>query len=217
MIIRLGLFAGCIALSGCDAGDLTASGTSKPVETVAAPASLEPGELALFGPNGQIHVGEVQDSVEKVFPAPSTSYGVRDLPPGFHPPYRARGYETVRDGFGALYYGDRVAVAMRTDEDVTADQVQVIVDRYKASFGEPKSEFVSDKVSYWFWYRDARAQRLMVCVAKDTVRPNRLDLTQAVGDALVMTALRMSPQAAEEDQSIGNKLLEKTEQTPAPR
>lgn len=191
-------------IGGCGESNEPEAALAVPNEPVAHPDVLERGQLCLIGPVGQIHVGDSQDEAEKVFPAPSGSFAVKELPAGFEPPYRARGYESSRDGFAAVLFGERVALAMRREEDVQAASVAALVDRYIAKFGNPDTRVDGPLVTYRFWEREG--QRLAIYEAPDVEKTERRDVTVAVGTFGVMDAVRLSQKTAQEDSKAGEKI-----------
>jgi hypothetical protein len=207
----LGLAFIALLLVGCaDEGPKSSvrKSTFLSTEPVPAPGVLESDDrsLALLAPNGQIKVGMSLDDAEKIVPAPPNSFALKELPANFAEPYRARGFETYREGFGLILFAEKVAMAMRREEDLNADQVRLIKSRYLDTFGTPNDDKSDKEIGYLFWYREGH--RLMVAISPDVTLKDRYDVTQAMGDAVVMDALRMNSIAAAEDQRVGLELLD---------
>jgi hypothetical protein len=208
---RLALMISLMALllSGCGGLESTASTTTAEQERVGAPKTLESGRLYLRGPNGEIRVGDSQDTWEKVFPTPAGAYISTTLPSGFESPYRARTYENNKEGAGVLLYGERIALITLRNENLTAQQAEEIIQSYVNEFG-PAAELSNVKISYWFWNKDS--QRLMICQTPDPLNQDKWDLTIALGDTAPMDALRMSFVSAQDDEVIGLRLLNQQEE-----
>jgi hypothetical protein len=204
----LGLVLIALLLVGCaDEGPKSSVRKSAflSTEPVPAPGVLEPGELALLAPNGQIKVGMSLDEAEKIVPAPPNSFALKELPANFAEPYRARGFETYREGFGLILFGEKVAMAMRREEDLNAEQIRLVKSRYIETFGTPTADMSDKEIGYLFWWKGGH--RLMIAISPDVALKDRFDVTQAMGDATVMDALRMNSLAATEDQRVGMELL----------
>jgi hypothetical protein len=154
-----------------------------------------------------LFVGDSQDQVERLYPRPPGSFDFRELPPAFQQPYRADGWETPEVGFGALYYESRLAEAMRSEQNITEQDVLSTEADYQESLGKPSEVFPGVHVMYWFWEDSAHNQRLMICAVQDKRDAKRFDLTTSVGDVVVMDALRMSPAAAREDRQVLEKSM----------
>ncbi len=167
------------------------------------PTSLSPTELALLDGQSRIRIGDAPDDVEKAFPPPVNSFPFKELPRQFNGQYRAKGYETALNGFGAIYHDNRLAGAMWRLENVTAGEVQSIVRTYLSEFNDADQTLPKGSIQYWFWTR--QDQRVMICSVPDRQLPLRYDVTVALGHVIVMDALRMSYPAAREDQSIGER------------
>lgn len=206
MVAVIGILAaGCATVS-----DYGPASEAPSEDLVPAPTSFEQKDtdmlLALTGPNGQLRVGDTQDMSEKVFPVPPNAFTVHDLPDRFVPPYRARGFETPREGFATLLYGDKVALAVRRLEDVTSEVWNRIVDGYREQYNSPTAEPSNGQVSYWFWSRSG--QRLMICVTPDITHEGKFDVTEALGDIAPMDALRMNATSAYDDSAIGQRMIQ---------
>lgn len=186
-------------------------------QTVGAPVSLAQNDqvsLGLLSPGDSeripspqtntLKVGDSPSDVEKIYPTPAASTSFKELPPGFQAPYRARGYETQHDGLGVIYYDNEVALAMHHEENLSSTDVDNETRAYTSLFGNPTSTLSGRQVRYWFWQVDQR--RLMICATMDQHQKDRYDLTVAVGDSVVMDALRMNRAAASEDQPESDKI-----------
>jgi hypothetical protein len=187
--------------AGCGAPE-QAQPQVKAEDRIPAP-KLTASELGLLHNAKVLRIGDSPDLVTVAFPRPAVAYTFKDLPPGFASPYRAEGYETTRDGFGAIYYQGQLAFAMHREQDVTLEDVAETRKRYEERFGNATTQLTGGRVYYLFWESDEH--RLMICSAKDHADPSRYDLTIAVGDKTVMDALRMNYDDAVRDKDQAEK------------
>lgn len=196
-----------VALAGCgDPASVapiatdTAPATTTPPETVASPDFNRLTTLALVSGDRTLKVGDSTDQAESFFERPRRSFLLRELPEAFGPGYRARGWESDRQGFGIVSYRDRVAAAMLTVEGVDETVVQETLQTHRRN-DDPNNPdrrtFTQESrvARYWFW--EEANQRVMVCAAK-TYRGD-FTVTVAVGDIAALDALRMSPEEARND------------------
>lgn len=198
---------------------LVAAGCSKPPAPVAkttpppirfagkvpVPNSLAPTDLGILNDGNLLRVGDSLEDANRAFPAPQDIFGLKELPPGFGTGFRARGYETPREGLGLILVDNRVAVALRRVEDISADAANESLRRYVEEFGDASETVKGARIEYRFWSKED--QRLMVCLAPDRKEPTRFDVTVAVGVSTLMDALRMSYASAREDRAIAEKAL----------
>lgn len=202
---------GCLLLviAGCSKQPApVATKTPPPIRfagKVDVPNSLAPTDLGILNDGAPVRVGDSLEDANRAFPAPQDIFGLKELPPGFGSGFRARGFETPRDGLGLILVDNRVAVAMRRIEDVSADAAKEAVRRYVAEFGDASESVSGARIEYRFWSKED--QRLMVCTAPDRKEPSRFDVTVAVGVSTLMDALRMSHASAREDRAIAEKAL----------
>lgn len=198
-----------VSLAGCGAPPQSpATSVAPPIRfpgKVAAPESLAPTDLALFSDTGRLRVGDSLEEATRVFPSPHGMVGPKELPPGFGPEFRARGYETREEGLGLILMDNRVAIALRRLENLEFPAVQEIVANFKENFGEAQESVSGARIDYRFWSKED--QRLMLCTAPDRNDPTRFDVSMAVGPTSLMDALRMSYPAAREDRAVAERTL----------
>ncbi len=201
----LGLAVIAVGCGGGDSANKAGSPAPSTVASVAPPSSLAPTELALFEGPAKVKVGDSADDADKAFPMPPGAFPFKEIPAGFQGDYRARGYDTSRDGFGVILYDNRVALAMRREENLTSGEITETFKEYQSAYGDPHDAVLGARIQYWFW--EAEGQRLMLCAVPDSRDSSRIDLTIAVGDHVVMDALRMNIGSAREDRAAAEKAL----------
>lgn len=198
-----------LVLAGCSKTPApVAKNTPPPIRfagKVAVPNSLAPTDLGILNDGTLLRVGDSLEDANRAFPAPQDIFGLKELPPGFGSGFRARGFETPREGLGLILVDNRVAVAMRRLEDVSVDAAKEAVRRYVAEFGDATESVSGARIEYRFWTKED--QRLMVCTAPDRKETSRFDVTVAVGVSTLMDALRMSHASAREDRAIAERAL----------
>lgn len=172
---------------------------------VEVPSSLAPTDLGLMGESGSLRVGDSLEEASRVFPSPQNAFGLKELPPGFGPTFKARGFETREEGLGLILVDDRVAVAIRREENVNGEKVEEVTKAFVRQFGEPDESVTGARIEYRFWNKED--QRLMLCSAPDREDPTHYDMTMAVGVSNLMDALRMSYPMAREDRAMAERAL----------
>jgi hypothetical protein len=154
----------------------------------------------------QVNVGDSDDKFKTAFPRSATKSRSLDgqLPVGAEPPrWSAKGWalDNASRGVGALYYENRIALAMSQFDNVEERDVENESKKYVDEYGE--ATFLPGKhVRYWFWQRGTVV--LMICAFKN--KQGEMALITAIGDAGVMSRLNMSPGTALEDQKAVEKL-----------
>lgn len=189
-----------LILGGCGGG-AQVQGPAPAPKPAAAMAVKAPDieartHLALIHNGKSLGVGASAEDAEQTFPRPPNASSFKDLPPGFEEPYRARGWETVTQGFGAVFYENRIVGAMFHENTLSQTEVDLTLQSYEATFGKAKYAFEGARSRYYFW--ESRPHRLMLFALRDK-ETIRYELTLAIGDTVVMDALRMSPVHARED------------------
>jgi hypothetical protein len=216
-----------IALAGCGGGAPVETAEPKTPERtvtlreVKAPDLGNPGNLALIRGRDKLKVGDEWEFAKKIFLQQRGAYEINELPPELTgADYRARGWEAPAEGFGAILYKDRVALAMYRIEHVDEDRVQEFVSTYRDYFGKPNdtvppelAEMTHDRARkvrsrYWFWQQGS--QRLMI--SSVTTLADGTNVSIAVGDGNTMDALGMSVSAAKSDQAKAERALEQQQQ-----
>ena len=195
-----------LALAGCG-GDADESTNGDFVTTTKAVKSPEwdiSSDLALYADSLSIHVGDSVSDAEKVFRKPEgRASNFRDLPAGFGPGYRSIGWSTEAEGFGVISLEGRVVEAVHSEYGVSESQSEQILDSYRRRYGNRFKKLVGadgkDLEPSWvqYWFAEQNKQRLMVCAVR--MKDGFVNVTEAVGWAEAMDALRMSPKSAIED------------------
>ena len=214
-IAQLSILA--VILTGCTQLPESIS-APEPMKPVATPDLRRSYDLYLL-PTGsadstKVRVGEQTADVKQLFPVPSSNATeFRELPSGFQSPYSAYGFnQESGTSFGTVSYDNVIAFAMTTEKGLPDSDVLSTESMYEAAFGrtpetipgkaEPSAaKQPLPKARYWFWEDKEGGQRFMICavISKDKNKSGLFDLTCAVGDDVVMTALRMDDQDAFQD------------------
>jgi hypothetical protein len=219
-----------VAVSGC-ASDITAQapadkGTTARtvnVQRIEAPDVNKKTRLALIHGRDKVKVGDEWEYAKKIFPEQRGAYEINDLPAGLTgPDYRARGWESANEGFGAILFDDLVAVAMYRLDRVDESRLLEFLDTYTDQLGRPNLAVPEDlldatgrrtntkhRVRYWFWEQET--QRLMISAVLTV--SDGMNVTVSVGDRHTMDALGMSPDAAKSDQAKAERAFEDQLQT----
>jgi hypothetical protein len=197
----LGLVA--VFLVGCPAPESTPKkAVAMPAivlpKTVEAPADLRStsDSLALITESDPLFVGDSFEQVDKLFPSPAGSVPVKELPAAFGTEYEGRGYDAGSKSFGAIFYADKLALAMTYRSALKVAESSAITKSYHDRFGPPDISVGKGFISYSFWEKES--QRLMMCVSTDEKTQLR-NLTISVGHKNLMDALRMSDRHATND------------------
>lgn len=200
----LGLGLIVLALAGCQASSSPSDNAlAAPAITVAAPQTTGPTDVELIRQGGVIQVGDAWDKAKDVFPEPRDAFEFSDLPKGFGNDYKARGWETARQGFGVITFDDKIVSAMFQDDDVSTDRLTEILDTYTRVLGRPAT-VESTQVRYWFY--EKAGQRLMICA--ESADRNTVRLTEAMGDDVVLNALGIGVPEAQRDSVRLRQILE---------
>jgi len=211
-----------IFLAGC--GDIQQPITvSEPVKAVDDPRLIASNDLFLLPPGkdtNKLRVGDSPEDVARSFPTPPSAFTFRELPAEFASAdaskrrYSAFGYGSEGTSFGVIYFfsaparADEVAETMTIEDGLPDEEVQATVAEYEHAFDRPADERIPsemlsppDKVRYWFWEDGDSKQRFMLCavISKDKKKSGLYQLTAAVGDDIVMDALRMDVKDALQD------------------
>ena len=202
-----------LVLAGCgEATRATAAGPVRHVTVAPPPDFARQHHLALMGDrdNDVLFVGDTEDQAAKFYHAPASAYAIRELPQGFEAPYHAESWTSTSatiqaKDFGVIYYDTKIALAMFHETGITATDVNSTEVDYQHEYGNPTENIAGNKVHYSFWEDPITNERLMICAVQDRKDPERFDLTTAVGNELVMDALRMSSSAANDDKQAVEK------------
>ena len=218
---RVGVLASLFALAivGCggDAEEDANGGFVNTTKAVKAPEWDISSDLALVADSQSIHVGDLVSDAENVFRKPEgRAAAFRDLPPGFGPGYRSIGWSTEVEGFGVISLEGRVVVAVHSEYGVSESRSEQVIDKYRRRYGNRFKKLTAadgkDLEPSWvqYWFAEQNKQRLLVCAVR--MKDGFVNVTESVGWAEAMDALRMSPKNALEDLA---KLKAKSSAKPA--
>ncbi len=195
---------------------------SEPIQQVQKPSLSRSTSIFLLTPSkdSRLHVGDSPTDASRDFPEPPGAFPFRELPPGFEANYRASGFNAEGGiSFGAIYYndnGDQIAEAMTHEGGLSEADVDQTESDYATAFDkDPTQTIPGRKVRYWFWQDKDNKQTFMLCAvaSQEKGQSGRYELTAAVGDDVVMKALRMDYADAVQDQ----RALEPNEKMRKPR
>jgi hypothetical protein len=198
-----------LLLWGCnhDAGSGVDAATSPTPEVaqVGIPDTKAATSLKLVNGDQTLSLKDPLDRVFQVFGRPKPSFEFNDLPPGFQPPYAAKGWETAREGMGAILYGDQVVAVMRQISRTTPELFQSTLDAIRNENSDLKPNIVQgSRVTYYFW--EAPPQRIMVCAL--STKRDGWHVTEVLGDDTVLDVLGVSPSDARANQPKVDHLLD---------
>jgi len=197
---RIGWLIVAVVAMGCQpnlGSAPSATGTPPPAEdTVPGPGPLQSSDLRMIRSERELALGDTWSEAIEVFEIPRNAFEFSQLPPRFATPYRARGWETSREGFGVIAYDDRIVAAFHQRDRVTAEQIDETFELYEQALAGMDPLRVEGKtVRTAFW--EQNGQRLMVQAVQ---KPgNGLYLTVALGVDSVLNELGASPTRARED------------------
>jgi hypothetical protein len=195
-----------LALAGCGGdSDQSANGGFVTTTKAVKPPDWDiNSDLALVADSQSLHVGDSISEAEKVFLKPEGRVtNFHDLPPGFGPGYRSIGWSTEAEGFGLISLEGRVVAAVHSEYGVSESRSEQIIDKYRRRYGARIKKLAaadgSDLEPSWvqYWFAEQNKQRLMVCAVR--LKDGFVNVTEAVGSAEAMDALRMGPKAAQDD------------------
>jgi len=161
----------------------------------AATLDLEHRRLALLHLGYALYLGDTDARALEVFAPPIGATDLSDLPQGWDQErFQAKGWEKNPLGFCAILSQNQVALAQFTRQRVPTLEAESVVDQYVSGYG-PGTTIDGGNVRYLFW--DDGKQRLMLNIV--TVPGQQDNVTEALGDATLMDALRMSVDDAKVD------------------
>ncbi len=138
------------------------------------------------------------DDAREVFARPKRAFEFSDRPATLGSAFKTEGWESASDGYGIISYEDRVVAAVREQYKVAPEAVRnmfmAFIDAYQPM--EP-TRILGQTCEYAFWTLGDEV--LMISSVK--VADGQFNLTIAVGDKLVMSALRMDPALAIADKN----------------
>jgi hypothetical protein len=207
---RLGLhFLGCVAvLGGCGAEAPTSKEQVSVYANDPAPVTRPDfgivSNLWLLADGRRAQVGTLLQEAEKLFPKPERrAIAFRDLPPGFGPGYRSSGWETDVEGYGIISVEGKVVVAVHQIMGADEDRVDEVLLKYRRGL-DPRFVSAFDPRNphpqgVWarYWFAEENNHRLMVSAVR--TGGGEVHITEAIGSAEAMSALRMGPREAEND------------------
>ncbi len=188
------LAAGLLALVLCAGCGPSATLPPAPRAAEAAPF-VEPrfdvaSPLRLERLGRRLQIGADEATLRAVFPKPDGAYVFNDLPTKLRGVFESRGWENGTEGFGAILYGGRVALAMRQFYAIDGARFDELFDTVRSANRSVRGASASGRnADFWFWI--AESQTLMVL--RRGVKGNRYDMTIALGDKSLMDSLDMSP------------------------
>lgn len=187
LLVGLAL-AGCGASpSGTNAGEIRTQRSIEPKLDAVTPLVIE----RLRRP---LKVGDDAALAQEIFPKPPRAYVFNDLPELLAGDFDARGWESKKEGFGAILYSGRIALAMWQFYSINSADYDDLLQRVQDANRRVKwSKITGDNVEFTFW--EFEPQILMVL--RREVRQGAFDMTIALGDASVMKALDMTPAKAQ--------------------
>ncbi|MCA1946564.1 MAG: hypothetical protein LDL56_10270 [Armatimonadetes bacterium] len=167
------------------------------------PNPLPPTRLGLWRDGRKVRPGDTVEDAMDVFPRPRNAAVFYDPPSVFGKDFRAKGWDSGREGFGVIATRGQVVLALRVEYDVAAERPMELVDQYTAEHGLPTSTVEEGKTSYWFW--DRAPYRLAVCRTQDA--EGNVALVSGVGVIPAMEAIGLGPAVAAADLAIARNLL----------
>ncbi len=199
------LAIGMLVLGGCSTQEITPIAPPARLSATLDPSDLPDletrSDLELFSSNREsasvVRIGTDLDRALAAFPRPGGAHDFSDLPSTLPTEFSARGWETANEGFGVILYNARVASAVHELRRTDRAMLDELVERYNKAIPEKYqiTPLAGARIRYWFW-EDGR-RRLMIC-GVDTPKDG-YSVTVALGDRVVLDALRMSPATATAD------------------
>lgn len=177
-------------LAGCRTGDPATTdlpeGEGSVASAVSEPLPIQDSRLHLLHHGNSLNLGVNYDEALKVFEPPKNAFDFTELPPNFRPPYRARGWETAKEGFGAITYNTRIVLAIWQTDQGDLRTYESLVATYAAEFPTvPSDEVTNGKVRYTFY--ESNGQRLMILAVPDA--GSTVHITVALGLNETMSAI----------------------------
>ena len=191
------VLAGCASSTakvGAPANVPSAATPSTGRETLAIEPSFDqPTPLRLERLGRKLEIGADESALREVFPKPEGAYEFNDLPSVLRGSFESTGWEGRNEGFGAILYGGKVALAMRQFYEIDGARFDELFRTLQnANRGVTRTNAEGRNAEFWFW--ESGSQILMAL--RRGVKGNRYDLTIALGDKAVMDALEMTPAKA---------------------
>ena len=186
-----------MVLAGCRAGEAAPSdspdGEVAATSTVAEPLPIQDSVLHLLHHGDSLRLGVNYEEALKVYEPPKNAFDFAELPPNFRPPYRARGWETAKEGFGTITYNTRVVLAIWQTDGGDLRTYEKLVAAYATEFPAlTAQEITNGTVRYKFY--EANGQRLMILAVPDA--GSTVHITVALGLSETMSAIGADPTQA---------------------
>jgi hypothetical protein len=170
---------------------------------VGVPDLGERTSIALLHRGQTLRVGDPVERAFQVFPAPPKSYDFFELPRGFGRQFRARGWETNYESFGVIAYQGKIVVALHVLENATKEELDDLVRDLELQVPSTALTVGGRQITYWFW--EAGNHRLVVCA--QPAEKGDFTITEAIGVAEAMSAIRLDPAIAQSDVRTAENLL----------
>lgn len=201
------LLGGCSASGGSLPQANNGTQVQAPAEQALSPAAIlfpkEDPHLTMRMLEAEVKLGLNLEEAKKLLPRPGRSFPIQEIPEGLDGQFDVTGWEQGPLSIGMISAKGRVALFLeiqeRADQDSALERVAEISERH----GLPSTTVTQGPTRYWFW--EAPSERIMVCLTPSG--GGRFSLSSALGNPVLMTALRMSPQLALEDAAEAEKLL----------
>jgi hypothetical protein len=169
-------------------------------------------KLGLIHEGSTVQVGDLPEKGLEIFPAPEKRSAVNELPEWWPKGYQASGWDNDKEGFAMILEGGRIVAALHQVEDLKYEDITRIVKEYVRSFEQypvgtqllydpnvepsiPLATCQNASVRYWIW--EEKPYRCVICATTKDADRGPWRITEGVGYASVMDALRMNskPQA----------------------
>ena len=194
---------GCGSTAALDAG--SGPGPETKEVAVSVPDFAIASNIQLVKDDGRIKVGDDYTGTLEQFPKPPKAFELTELPSNLKAPFKAKGWETATEGFGAIVYNDRIAFAMYQKEHADEDELLAIVGLQKRAMSKiAPISIVQRRVRYWIW---EDGQRRSMVGALTTAKGD-LNLTLAIGDAGVCSAFGIDADRLRADAAKAEELLD---------
>jgi len=209
-LVQVGCALVGITAFGCKSatpGSTTGIEGSAPSVTVGDPPPLKDPQLYLLSEGKKIQLGESLDDALRVFEPPKSAFELGQLPPNFQPPYRAIGWETAQQGFGAIGFNTKLVLIMWQIERGDLAQYAKILQLYQDQFPAIQPVEISNRIVRYNFYELGEESLMILAV------PNKggtYHITVALGLKPTMAAIGANPEQARKiisDEKIKTQLL----------
>lgn len=187
-----------VVLAGCRGAEPVAEDNPEGPEVVAPSPSIEPPTIResvfqLLYEGYGLRLGEQYADIEPRIAVPKNAFEFTELPPGLTPPFRARGWQSSREGLGVVTYNERVVLIMRQREQASPGDYEEARSFYTSEYPLIPAETVSGgKSQNTFLRKDG--QTLMISATRSDAG---LTLTVAIGQDEVMKIIGATPEAVQ--------------------